>query len=227
MDKILKILLSTFLFCLFVLLLNQCKTDEFKIGEIKIKEDFKTELIVPVFSGSLEFSDFLNWEENRIAVFNDSVSILKFSDGSTVNIPNQIIFEPTTLVPNFPFSIQGNYDLLTIELKFIINNGTPFPLNIKLRLFNKTTPSKLGPPIVPPSFQEGLSSGSEIIPVESVKSVLLNEEQRLSFMNGNRIRITTWFDRTNFIDENDTLNANYPVDISVILLGEAIVKDED
>lgn len=227
MNKIINILLRNVFLFLFAFLLIQCKTDEFKLGEIQIKEDFKTKLIVPVFSGELEFSDFLNWKEYSNPAANEPSSILKFSDGSTVVIPNQIIFEPTTLVPNFPFSIQGNYEFLTIELKFIVTNGTPFPLNLELRFFNKTTSSILGPPINPDSFQEGFNTGLEVIPVESTDSVLMSEEQRQSFLDGNRIRITTWFDRTDYIDDNDSLNANYPVDISVVLLGEVIVRDEE
>ncbi len=206
-------------------LINSCKTDEFKFGELKVKEDFSTDITGPVFAGNLEFRDFLNWHE--YAGTSDSKAVLKFSKDSTVDIPTRIIFEPTILVENFPFSIQGSYEFSSINMEFRVNNGTPFPLNLKLRYFDKNVPTNLGPPIQPPAFDEGIAEELNITPVETVHSVLLDEEQRQSFMKGNRIQFTTWFDNTGFLDSRDTLNANYPVDISVVLLGTVKIKNED
>ena len=215
------ILILFFLLNLF----NSCKTDEFKFSELKVKEDFSTDMTGPVFAGNLEFRDFLNWEE--YSGVNDSKAVLKFSNGTTVDIPTRIIFEPTILVENFPLSIQGSYEFVSINMEFRVNNGTPFPLNLKLRYFDKKTPSNLGPPIQPPAFDEGKAEELNITPVETIHSVLLNEEQRQSFMMGNRIQFTTWFDRSVFLDYSDTLDANYPVDISVVLLGTVKIKNED
>jgi hypothetical protein len=216
-----------FIFIMFTLLLNSCITDEFKLGELKIKDSFKTDLIAPLFAGNLEFRDFIAWDESGNSGINDSTVILEFPNGTTKKIYTQIIFDQTILVDSFPFSIQGNYELVTITMVFRVNNGTPFPLNLSLRYFNKAKPLQLGPPIQPPTFDEGETNKTDVVPVQTIHQIFLNEEQRLSFLNGNRIQFKTWFDKTGFINENDTLYANYPVDISVVLIGEVKAGDED
>lgn len=214
-------------FLIFSLLFSSCKTDEFKLGELKVKDSFRTNLIIPLFAGELEFRDFIAWEDAENPDTNDSTVILEFPEGVTRKIAAEIIFNQTILVDSFPFAVQGNYELVTIILEFRVNNGTPFPLNLVMRHFEKTEPTQLGPAIQPASFDAGEISGGTIVPVPSVQRDTLNEEQRQSFIESNRIQFTTWFDKTNFINENDTLNSNYPVDISVVLIGEAKAGNED
>jgi len=219
--------LGLFLLLMFALLLDSCKTDEFKLGELKVKDDFRTDLIVPLFAGNLEFRDFIDWEKSGSSGVNDSIVILEFPDGTSKKIATRIIFEPTILVKDFPFATQGSYELVTINMEFRVNNGAPFPLNLNLRYFEKTTPTQLGPVIQPPAFDSGDIDGDNIIPVQTVHQIQLNEEQRISFVEGNRIQFKTWFDKTNFINSNDTLNSDYPVDISVVLIGEVKAGNED
>jgi hypothetical protein len=215
-------------FFILVLIFISCKTDEFKLSELKVKEDFRTDLITPILSGNLEFRDFIPWEDYEYSPVANTDAFLKFSDDRAVKIPSTIVFSPYVLIKDFPFSIQGNYELSTINLKFRVKNGTPFPFNMKWRFYDKATPSKLGPVIQPEnSFQQGEIDGTSIKPFETEQELLLTEEQRLSFMNGNRIHITTWFDKTDFITYNDTLDAHYPVDISVIMAGEVKAGNEN
>ena len=209
------------------LVFTSCITDEFKFGEIKVKDDFRTEIIAPLFSGNLEFNDFLDVGKSPGSGLNDTVVYLKYDSGLVVKIPNSFIFEPYVLLDSFPIVIQGSYELTSITLEFRVTNGSPFPLNLKLRFYENTTPNNLGPSIQPPPFDEGISNTPDISPVETIHQMQLNDEQRISFMNGNRIQFTTWFDKTDFLHENDTLNANYPVKISVILLGEVKATNED
>lgn len=215
------------LFFILLFLFASCKTDEFKFGDIKVKDDFTTDLMTPVFSGNLEFRDFINWEKYVGSVVKDTISVLDFQQGSFVQIPRKIVFDQNVIVKDFPFSIQGNYDLTRISLVFKVNNGTAFPLNMKLRFFEKTKPSVFGPPISAGPFDTGEVSRMYVFPVASTDTLLLNEEQRQSFMDGNRIEITTWFNKADYINEYDTLNARYPVDISVVMLGQVKAGNED
>ncbi len=219
--------LRSVIFIILPTFIYSCKTDEFRFSELTIKDDFKTDMIAPLFSGDLEFKDFIYWEGYETSPVGNADAVLKFSDGKTVNIPAKIIFEPHIVVKEFPFSIQGSYELAKISLIFRVSNGTPFPFNLKLRFFEKTTPAALGPPIQPDSFKEGDLTENSLVPVLSADTLLLTEEQRQSFMSGNRIQLTTWFENSGFLTGNDTLNAHYPIGISVILFGEIKAKNED
>ena len=211
-----------------IFLFASCKTDEFKFGELKVKDDLRTDLIAPLFSGNLEFRDFIAWEDYAKVNVANTDAFLRFSDNTIVKIPSTLVFESHKLIQDFPFSIQGSYELTTINLTFKVNNGTPFPYNMIIRFYDKDAPTKLGPPIQPAApFQKGDVNGTVITPVESEQEIILTEEQRLSFMKGNRIQITTRFDKTDYITVNDTLNAHYPVDISVIMVGEVKPGNED
>lgn len=215
-------------FVILILSFASCKTDEFNLSELKVKDDFRTDLITPVLSGNLEFRDFIAWEDYAYSHVANTDAVLQFSDERTVKIPSSIVFKSTVLIKDFPFSIQGNYELTNINLIFNVKNGTPFPLNINLHFYDKATPSKLGPEVQPDNpFQQGEVNGTTVIPVETEQEIQLTEEQRISFMNGNRIHITTRFDKTDFITNNDTLDAHYPVDISVIMAGEVKAGNED
>lgn len=215
------------LFVLLLIVFASCKTDEFKFGDLKIKDDFTTDLITPVFSGNLEFRDFIGWEKYVGSVIKDTISVLDFQQGSYVEIPRKIVFDKNIIVKDFPFSIQGNYELTKIFLIFNVNNGTAFPVNMRLRFFEKSKPTILGASIQPDVFDAGEVSRMYVFPVASTDTLLLSEEQRQSFINGNRIQITTWFNKADYINEYDTLNARYPVDISVVMLGQVKAGNED
>ena len=53
-----------FVFILAIFIFQSCKTDEFKLSEITVKEDFGIKIITPIFSGNdksghnIEFRDF-------------------------------------------------------------------------------------------------------------------------------------------------------------------------
>ena len=224
--KMFRIWVSVF-FVILLFVLASCKTDEFKFGDLTVKDDFTTDLMAPVFSGNLEFRDFINWEKYVGGVIKDTISVLDFLQENYVKIPRKIVFDQNVIVKDFPFSIQGNYELTKIALVFNVNNGTAFPLNMKLRFFEKTRPTFLGPSIQPDAFDAGEVSGMYVFPVASTDTLLLSEEQRQSFINGNRIQITTWFNKAEYINEYDTLNARFPVDIAVVMLGKVKAGNED
>lgn len=225
MKKSFEKILHVGLWILIALVVNSCKTEEFRLGEIQLKEEFRTDIVSPVFQGKMEFRDFVNTELASSTYQANTHSIIQYSNGTAIYVPSSSFFEPYIIIPDLSFLIAGSYDLETITLKFMVSNGTPFPLNLKLRFFNEDSPLILGPPITPAAFDEGLVKDGEITSVKSSYDIPLDPEQRQSFMNSDRVQFTTWFDRTNFINNNDTLNAHYPVDISIIMQGIAKEKE--
>ena len=137
-----------------------------------------------------------------------------------------MIFEPSVIIDSFYFLIQGKYKFLKVELIYKVSNGSPFPLNFQMQFFEKTDPLNIGPPILPPAFATNFS-GPGVTPVITEQRILLDDEQLKSFISGNRIKFTSWFNQTDYINTHDTLNSNYPIDISIVMIGEVKSENEE
>ncbi len=212
---------------LSVVLIDSCKIDEFKFNELRIKEDWRAELVVPMFYGSMEFRDFItDWYR-----YNDQIAIdepqttLKYNNGSYQVIPTGLIFEPSVVIDSFPLLIQGNYELDSVTLRFDVINTSPYPLNFKLQFYNKLDSLKTGMQVVPEVFDAGIINGSIIEPVKTERYVNLNSPQLQCFNNSNRMRLTSWYSQNGY--SKDTLSAHYPIEVSIVLLGEIKGKNEN
>ncbi len=217
---------SLLFFLLFVAVLFQsCKTDEFHFDEITLKDDFGIKIITPLYSGKdkngniLEFRDFIH-DWNKPFTF-DSVqnTVLQFANGSNVTIPTNLIFDPSVVIDSLAFLIQGSYRLTDIELVFTVTNSCPLPLNLQLQFLVQNSLNNGAAPISPPPFSEADFSQLPWVPTTSIYTVKLDSLQTLSFTDSRRIKLTSWFDETNFINQNDTLSAHYPIDLSIVLIG--------
>ena len=210
---------------LSLLFMNSCKIDEFKWNELGTKESWSTEFVVPLFSGDLEFRDFItDWYNfNDKSTFNEPQTTLKFKNAYYREIPTRMIFEPAVIIDSFPLLIQGDYEMDSIAMEFDITNASPYPLNLELQFFNKLDNSVLGPPVVPESFNSGNINGDAIEPAKTINYV--SSVQIQSFNDANFVRFISWFDQNNYV--KDTLLAYYPIEISIILWGEIKGKNED
>jgi len=209
-----------FVLLLSVSIFQSCKTDEFKFGEITIKEDWDVDVISPLFTGKgIEFRDFIYDWKKTIPNLPGNTTILEYSTDSCVQIPTQLIFDQSAVIDSFPFYIQGSYLLSKVDLEFTVINSCPFPLNLKLEFFSKSNPNKLGPAIVPQSFYEANFQLSPVVPDTTIHRISLDSLQLESFNNSDRMKFTSWFEPTYFINQNDTISAHYPVDISIVLIG--------
>lgn len=216
-----------FLFFL-VVVFHSCKIDEFKFGEISTKEDWAIDVISPLFVGNgMEFRDFVYDWKKKIPTAPAPFTVLKYSNDKYKTIPTQLIFSPSTVIDSFPFYIQGKYSLTAVELIYTVSNGCPFPLNLQMQFYDKEKPNNLGPVILPAAFNAANVEVSPETPEISTISVKLDSLQLLSFNKSDRVKFTSWFDRTDFIDQNDTIWANYPIDISIVLIGVVQGKNED
>lgn len=208
---------------LFMIVLSvfSCKTDEFKVKDLTLKEDWSFPLISPMLTGEMEFKDLIyDWDDPLAVTPGEKITVLKYPSGKAKQIPTRIIFEPSAVIDSFYFLINGQYEFLRVEFKYIVSNGSPFPLNFQMEFFDRSTPANLGPAILPPPFDGGDFSGPVPVALKSEYTVLLNDAQLKSFIEGDRIKITAWYNKTSYIDSRDTLKSNYPIDISVILNGE-------
>lgn len=216
---------------LFVILLavslSSCKTDEFKLNELGIKETWNTDLVVPLFSGNMEFSDFItDWHSYTNEITGDEqLTTLKYVNEYYRLIPTQLIFEPAVIIDSFPLLIQGKYEMSSITLEFYVNNASPYPLNLEMQFYNKLDKTNIGPPVQPGVFSGGEIEGNVINPVPTTRTVDFSQEQVNSFNNGNRVRFISWYNQNSYL--KDTLLANYPINVSIVLKGRIKGKNEN
>jgi hypothetical protein len=205
-----------------------CKTDEFKFGDISIKEDWDIDVISPLFTGNgMEFNDFVfDWKKN-VPSTPAPFTVLEYAGKNFKTIPADLIFAHSAIIDSFPFYIQGAYSLSEVELIFTVKNGSPFALNLQLQFFDKRKPGIMGPIVLPPPFAAANFAVSPVIPIPTVHSLKLDPLQLASFINSDRVRFTSWYDRNDFINQNDTISAHYPVDVSIVLKGAVKGKNED
>lgn len=215
---------------LFIIFFVSCKTDEFKFDEIRVKEDFSINIKTPLYTGTdktgdiLEFVDFIyNWNKPYEADPSQPVTILKYNDRAPKTIETELIFTPSDIIDSLAFLIDGEYVLDSVELVFYVTNNCPFPLNTRIQFI---IGGIAGPPILPPAFDEADFSKNPIEPVTTIHGVLLDSLQTKSLVESKRLKMTSWFDRTDFINENDTLSANYPIDYSIVLIGQVKAKND-
>jgi len=213
----------TFVIFSFGFVINSCIIDEFKVGEIdtiNMENDWGMDIVSPLFTGEFEFKDLIFDDDSFNIEGSEKISILKFPDNRTIQIPSRIVFEPSTVIDSMDFLIKGNYTLHSIRLKYEVENGCPFPFNFQMRFYSAEDPTKSYDPILPPSFESADFAEEKFIPVVSEQFVNLSEEQSRKFTESNRIEISTWFDQSDLINYQDTFLSDYPVKISMLLFGE-------
>ena len=219
-----------FLIIFTVLFLHSCKTDEFKFDEITIKEGWGIDIIMPLFNGKdkngnvLEFRDFIHDWKKPIPDLPGTKTVLDYLNTPDETIPTSLIFDSSTVIDSFHFDVQGIYKLAEITLQFTVSNSCPFPLNLQLQFFNKANSGNLGPPILPPAFIGANFDQTPVKPAITVYNMKLDSIQILSINNSNRVKISSWFDKTDFINQNDTLYAHYPIDVLIVVIGKFQAK---
>jgi len=216
-----------FVLILSVFIFQSCKTDEFKFSEITLKEDFGVKIITPIFSGNdksghkMEFRDFIHDWSKPIGDPSGPQTVLQYSDSTFKTIPTRLIFDPSSIIDSLQFLIQGNYSLKDVELVFNVTNSCPFPLNLQLQFISQNV---VGPPVLPPAFNGADFNEFPVTPVTTFHSVVLDSLQLQSFIFSKRLRLSSWYNQNNFINQNDTLSANYPIDVSIIMIGTVQTK---
>lgn len=210
-----------------VFLMQACITDEFRAKDISIDGDWEIGIVTPIFSGQLEFRDFIhNWYLPVPQVPAPDV-VLDYNDKPDVPIYAEMIFDKSAVIDSFPFYIQGRYQFTAVDLVFTVENGSPFPLNLELFFYEKREFYNFGPAISPPPFQEAEFNNTPVIPAKTIETVSLSDAQLAYFIKGNRVKLDSWFNRNDFILHNDTLSAHYPIHVSVVLVGKVKAKQND
>lgn len=213
-----------------IILLQSCKTDEFKFDEITVKEDWGINIVMPLFNGKdkngniLEFSDFIHDWKMPIPDLPGTKTVLDFSNSPDKTIPTSLIFNSSTIIDSFHFDVQGIYKLTEITLQFTVSNSCPFPLNLQLQFFHKANTGNLGPPILPPAFVGDNFNQPPVKPTTTVYTMKLDSLQIQSINNGNRVKFNSWFDKTGFINQNNTIWAHYPIIVSIVVIGKFQAK---
>lgn len=210
------LLKTVFLFLpIFILLiLNSCRTDEFNFSDIKIKDDWAMQVVVPLLSGDFEFVDLVyDWSEPLPPVA-DNTTIFALSQDSVLTLPTNEIYRPSIIIDSLVFLINGDDYLQNGTLKYIVENGAPLPLNFQMYFYNSHNSLQKGPAFLPPPFNAA-NNGK---PAKSEFTLEMTAEQLYSFKQSNRIEISTWFENDKpMVAKN--YNGLLPVHISVVFNG--------
>ena len=211
-----------------LLLIQSCITDEFRVKDTSIDEAWEISIVTPIFLGELEFRDFIhNWYLPVPLVPAPDVVLDYNDDKPDVLIQSEMIFDKSAVIDSFPFYIQGRYQFTEVKLIFTVENGSPFPLNLELFFYEKREFGNFGPAIDPQPFREADLSQIPAIPANTIDTVSLSNAQLAYIVRGNRLKLDSWFNRNDFIQNNDTLSAHYPVNVSIVLIGKVKAKQND
>jgi len=150
--------------------------------------------------------------------------VLDYSNSPDETIPTSLIFDRSTIIDSFHFDVQGIYKLSEITFQFTVSNSCPFPLNLQLQFFNKANTGNLGPPILPPAFAGANFSQTPVKPFTTIYNMKLDSLQIQSINNGNRVKFSSWFKETDYINQNDTIYAHYPIDVLIVVIGKFQAK---
>jgi len=207
---------------------NSCITDEFKVGELTVKEDWNIEIITPLFTGeNMEFRDFIYDWKKPVPNLSGSKTVLDYLNSPDKIIPTQLIFDPSTIIDSFPFYIQGGYSFTEISLEFKVTNGCPMPLNLQFHFFDRNSPQIIGSAVQPVAFAEADFSINPPVSKLTTQKIKLDSAQVQTFNNSDRMRLTSWFGDNGFTNSHDTLSAHYPVDMLIVLSGKIKAKNEE
>jgi hypothetical protein len=213
--RFLGILTGTFI------ILHSCILKEFNFNENKLDTDWDMHMMSPLFYGDMEFKDFVyDWKSPIVANSFEPTIQLKYAADSSIIFPTKLIFEPATIIDDFNFLIEGDDFLSQAALKYIVTNGSPYPLNLQMRFFEKQSSAAQSPAILPPAFPAAKIENGGITPVKTEYTLPLTADQLESFKMGNRVEFVSWFEEVPGFNP-DTLSAHYPIQLSIVLSGIA------
>lgn len=209
-----------------IFVLSSCITKEFNFGENKMGPDWNMQILFPLFYGDLEFNDFIyNWRYPLVIEPSETTVQLKYSDNSTLAFPLNEIFESAVVIDSFNFLVEGDNYINEAALNYIVTNGSPYPMYLQLRFFEKTSSADLSPAIISPPFPAATLENGVLKPEKYELQLPLTSEQLESLILSNRVQFVSWFaDVPGF--SSDTLSAHYPIQLSIILSGIAHGKKQ-
>jgi hypothetical protein len=212
---------------LFVLLftgtLVSCITDEFRVKDLSIKEEWEIAIITPLFSGNLEFHDFIHDWKEPIPDLPGPKVVLDYTDSADVTIPVELIFDKSVVIDSFPFLIQGSYEFTAVELTFTVENSSPYPLNLILNFYEKKEWGNFGPDVQPPPFNAANFSQSPVQPVVTTHKLELTQDQLIWFKEGKCVLFRAWYNNNEF-QLGDSISAQFPIKVSIVLTGKVKAK---
>ena len=204
-----------------ILILHSCIYKEFKFSDNKLDPEWGMHLLFPLFYGDLEFKDFIYDWRLPLPVTTSSPSIqLKYAVDSTLAFPLQEIFSPSVVIDSFNFLIEGEDFLTDAGFKYIVTNGSPYPMFLQMRFFRKLSTPDSSPMILPPAFPGAKVENGVLKATRAEYFLPLTTDQLESFKLANRVEFVSWFEDVPGFN-SDTLSAHYPIQLAIVLSGTA------
>ncbi len=204
----------------FLFFMHSCILKEYNIGDNKLDPDWDFELLFPLFHGNMEFIDFIYNKKSPPPVGTGPTVELEYPDGRTWTFPKDELFSPTTVIDSFNFLIEGDDHLTDASFIYTVSNGSPYPLNLRMRFFEKTSSAAGHEIFLPPAFPAGIIVPGGITPTESIDTLPLSPAQLYDFQEANRVEFVAWFDDVPVYNPS-TLLTSYPINLSIVLSGVA------
>lgn len=204
---------------------NSCIMDEFRMNDISVNEDLEIGIITPLFSGNLEFRDFIHDWKKPVPDLPGPKVVLDYTDSTDVTIPVEMIFDESVVIDSFPFLIQGSYEFVSVELTFRVENSSPYPLNLKLNFYEKKEWGNFGPDIQPAPFAAADFSQFPVQPEITINKVELTQDQLIWFKEGKCVLLRAWYHNNGYL-LGDTISAQFPIKVSIILIGKVKAKQD-
>lgn len=214
---------------IFLLLLTgtwfSCITDEFRVKDLSVKDEWDIAIITPLFSGNLEFHDFIHDWKVPIPDLPGPKVVLDYTDSADVTIPVELIFDKSVVIDSFPFLIQGSYEFAAVDLTFTVENGCPFPLNLVMFFYEKNDGAEDGPAFFPKPFAAADFSQFPVVNAISADTLKLSQSQLAWFKKGKFVRFNAWYNNNGFL-LGDSISAHYPIKVSIVLTGKVRAKQD-
>ncbi|MFW5832081.1 MAG: hypothetical protein ACOCVA_07495 [Prolixibacteraceae bacterium] len=205
---------------------GSCIMDEYNIDRLNYQdEEWELKVTTPLFTGDLEFRDLINPEAGDTSP--DDKYYVQFLPDSVETIPARAIHEPRVFLDKFFFLIADEYRLTEGKIRFEVTNGCPLPLNLQLHFYQGSWGRGDEIVFTPSVFAAAQAEGEFLQPATTVHEMALSAET-FGLVHQNRVGFVSWFDRSESLAQSDTLDANYPVKMKVVLSATVKgMKDED
>ena len=204
----------SFIILSLVFFLNSCIYDEFRTGNTHLADDWKMEVIAPLFYGNwglfhlLLEKEFSGPEDAYISFVTEKDSIFNISESS--------LAEMTSVIDSFNFYIDGDDYLESAAMVFEVENNTALDFNLQLRFYEKISMAE-------PDFI--LQTTPFFSNATGKDSIRLSGEQINIFKVADRVEFSVSFN----IPENgvsEPVSTNAKINFSILLIGKLNRKYE-
>lgn len=204
----------SFIILILVFILNSCIYEEYRINKTHLADDWKMEIITPLFYGNWSLYHLLL--EKEFSGPQDAYLSFITEKDSIYNISESSLREMTSVIDSFNFYIDGDDYLESAAIVIEVENDTKLDFYLQLRFYEKIS-------MVEPDFT--IHSAPFFSNGTSKDSIPLSQEQIEIFKAADRVEFSVSFS----IPEkgiSEPVNTDAEINFSILLIGKLNRKYE-